>query len=258
MGVLNCTPDSFSDGGDYFDCERAVARGLAMWAEGADILDVGGESSRPGARPVPVDEELRRTIPVVRRLCAEGCVVSIDTRRPEVMRAAVDVGAAMINDISALSSDGVLACAVACGVDVCLMHMQGTPRTMQDHPSYRDVTAEVTAYLKQRVGCCVAAGIPRERILVDPGIGFGKRVVHNWQLLRDAGRIRDELGLPLLVGLSRKSFLSAIADLPPGQRDEVSALAVMGPLLAGCDVIRVHDVARHRQACRIAAMLCGG
>ena len=256
MGVLNCTPDSFSDGGAYLAVERAVAHGVAMADAGAAIVDVGGESSRPGASAVAEEEELARVVPVVRRLAAAGIAVSIDTTKAEVMRQAVAAGATMINDISALTADAAsMAVAAESGVDICLMHRQGDPATMQLNPHYDDVTAEVIAYLQRRVECCLAAGIARARLLVDPGIGFGKTVAHNLQLLRDCGRIREALGLPLLVGLSRKSFLGAITGLAVDQRDVASALAVMVPLLQGVDVVRVHDVSLHRQACQLAAVL---
>jgi len=254
MGVLNCTPDSFSDGGEFLAVERAVAHGLAMHAAGADLVDVGGESSRPGAAVVDEKTELARVIPVVARLVEAGCKVSIDTTKTEVMRQAVAAGATMINDISALSNDGEsLGFVASCGVDICLMHRQGCACTMQNNPHYEDVTAEVIAYLQQRVEVCLQAGIAKSRLLVDPGIGFGKTVTHNLQLLRDTAVIRAALGLPLLVGLSRKSLLGEITDLAVDDRDNVSALAAMVPLMQGCDMVRVHDVALHRQACQLAA-----
>lgn len=255
MGVLNCTPDSFSDGGRYLDPDRAAAHGVAMWRAGARLIDVGGESSRPGAEPVAVEEELARVVPVVERLCAAGCRVSIDSRKPEVMRAAIAAGASMINDITALGADGALELAASSSVDICLMHMQGSPQTMQRDPRYHSVVDEVIAWLQQRVARCAAAGIARSRLVVDPGIGFGKRPEHNWALLRAVGRIREELGLPVLIGISRKSLLAPLVEGPPERRDMVSALAAMGPLLAGCDILRVHDVALHRQAAAIAARL---
>jgi len=261
MGVLNCTPDSFSDGGAFVDMEqvdvvRAVAHGVAMCDAGAAIVDVGGASSRPGAEPVAEDVELARVIPVVRGLLQEGCQVSIDTTKAEVMQQAVAVGATMINDVSALSADDAsLAVAADCDADICLMHCQGDSTTMQHNPQYSDVTAEVIAYLQQRVAVCVAAGIAKHRLLVDPGIGFGKTVAHNLQLLRDTGVIRQALGLPLMVGLSRKSLLGQVTGLPLDNRDHASALAAMLPLLQGCDLLRVHDIVLHRQACQLAAAL---
>jgi len=255
MGVLNCTPDSFSDGGCFVDVGRAVAHGVAMVDAGAAIVDVGGESSRPGARSIAERDELVRVIPVVQQLAAGGIVVSIDTTKAEVMRQAIDAGATMINDISALSDGDSLAVAAASDADICLMHRQGLSATMQCNPQYDDVTAEVIAYLQQRVKACVQAGIGSHRLLIDPGIGFGKSVAHNLQLLRDSSMIREALGLPLMVGLSRKSFLGEITGLEVGDRDVASALAIMGPLLQGCDIVRVHDVALQRQACQIAAAL---
>ncbi|MDX8413615.1 MAG: dihydropteroate synthase [Mariprofundales bacterium] len=263
MGVLNCTPDSFSDGGAFIDAERvdvarAVAHGVAMRDAGAAIIDVGGASSRPGAEPVAEAVELARVIPVVRALVQAGCRVSIDTMKAEVMRQAVAAGATMINDVSALSADDAsLALAADCDADICLMHCQGSAATMQHNPQYHDVTAEVIAYLQQRVAVCVAVGIARSRLLVDPGIGFGKTVGHNLQLLRDSGAIRQALGLPLMIGLSRKSLLGQVTGLAVDDRDSASALSAMVPLLQGCDLLRVHNVALHRQACQLAAVLTG-
>ncbi|MDQ6963940.1 MAG: dihydropteroate synthase, partial [Mariprofundales bacterium] len=226
MGVLNCTPDSFSDGGRFIDVESAVRHGVAMCSAGAAIVDVGGESSRPGAKPVPLHEELERVIPVVSSLTERGCRVAIDTTKAEVMYQAVAAGATMINDISALSADGdALAVAADCDVDICLMHRQGDSTTMQIDPHYHDVTAEVIAYLQQRVDASLAAGISEQRLLVDPGIGFGKTVAHNLQLLRDSGTIRHRLSLPLLIGLSRKSFLGQVTGSAVDARDSASALA---------------------------------
>jgi len=256
MGVLNCTPDSFSDGGKFLAVERAVAHGVAMRDAGAAIIDVGGASSRPGAEPVAEAVELARVIPVVCGLVQAGCRVSIDTTKAEVMRQAVAAGAVMINDVSALSADDdSLAVAADCDADICLMHCQGDAATMQHNPQYHDVTAEVISYLQQRVDSCVGAGIASHRLLVDPGIGFGKTAAHNLQLLRDTAVIRQALGLPLMVGLSRKSLLGQVTGLAVDDRDGASALAAMVPLLQGCDLLRVHAVALHRQACQLAAAL---
>ncbi|MDQ6951138.1 MAG: dihydropteroate synthase [Mariprofundales bacterium] len=256
MGVLNCTPNSFSDGGQFINVAKAVAHGLAMQRAGADIIDIGGESTRPGAAPVALDEELARVLPCVDGLVAAGCTVSIDSSKAEVIRQAVAAGATMINDVSALTADSAsMAVAADCTADICLMHMQGDPTTMQYAPHYDDPLTEVIEYLRQRVEACLAAGISRQRLLVDPGIGFGKTVAHNLALLRGCSTMRTVLELPLLIGLSRKSFLGQVTGLPVEQRDHASALMAMVPLLGGCDIIRVHAVALHRQACKIAAAL---
>ncbi|MDX8408444.1 MAG: dihydropteroate synthase [Mariprofundales bacterium] len=256
MGVLNCTPDSFSDGGKFADVEKAVAHGLAMQRAGASIIDIGGESTRPGAPSVTLSEELSRVIPCVERLAAAGCTVSIDSSKAEVMRQAVAAGATIINDVSALTADPTsMNVAADCQADICLMHMQGTPATMQSAPHYDDLLSEVIAHLQQRVEACLAAGICRHRLLVDPGIGFGKTLRHNLTLLRGCKAIRTALNLPLLIGLSRKSFLGQITGLSVEQRDIASAMTAMVPLLDGCDILRVHDVALHRQACQIATAL---
>lgn len=243
MGILNVTPDSFSDGGDFFSVDAALERARAMAEEGADIVDVGGESSRPGAEPVTADEELARVVPVIEgiRRTLPGVLVSIDTCKPEVMRGAVAAGAAIINDITALRAEGALETAAELGCAVCLMHMQGEPRTMQRAPRYDDVVEEVRIFLEARVAACVAAGIPRQRLLLDPGIGFGKDLEHNLTLL---GRL-DELlapGLPLLLGVSRKSMIGAVTGRPAGDRLYASiALATLG-VWEGAAVVRVHDV----------------
>ncbi len=256
MGVLNCTPDSFSDGGQFTDADEAVAHALAMQQAGAGIIDIGGESTRPGAAAVALEEELSRVIPCVEQLAAAGCTVSIDSSKAEVMRQAVAAGATMINDVSALTADpDSMAVAADCDADICLMHMQGIPATMQHAPCYDDPLSEVIDYLQQRVEACIAAGICHHRLLVDPGIGFGKTVEHNLALLRGCSTIRTTLNLPVLIGLSRKSFLGQLTGAAVGQRDVASALTAMMPLLAGCDMLRVHDVALHRQACQIAAVL---
>jgi dihydropteroate synthase len=254
MGILNVTPDSFSDGGRFLDRAAALAQGRALVAEGADILDVGGESTRPGAAPVSVQEELDRVIPVIEALAGELPVpLSVDTSKPEVMRAAVAAGASLINDVAALRRPGALAAAAEAGVPVCLMHMQGEPGTMQREPSYRDVVTEVRNFLAARIGACEAAGIPRDRLLVDPGFGFGKTLAHNLALLRDLPALRS-LGVPVLAGLSRKSMIGALLDgAPVGERLYGSLAAAVLAVERGAAIVRVHDVAPTVQALRIVA-----
>jgi dihydropteroate synthase len=250
MGVINCTPDSFSDGGERFDAEQAVADGLAMWRAGASILDVGGESTRPGAEPVAVEEELRRIRPVVERLAAEGCRVSIDTRNAPVMREAVQLGAAIVNDVSGLTHDAQAMDTVrALDVPVILMHIQGTPQTMQRNPTYDDAALDVYDELEARVDACAAAGIAREKIIVDPGIGFGKTVQHNLELMNRAALFQG-LGCPVLLGISRKSTIGKLSGGAPAGRERMPgslAAAVMGAA-RGVQVVRVHDVAETCQA----------
>ncbi len=208
MGVLNCTPDSFSDGGHYVDFEAAVAHALAMFSSGAAIVDVGGESTRPGAQSIVVDEELRRVVPVVRELVQQGCRVSIDTMKAEVMRQAIRVGASLVNDVSALRHDPESLGVVAdTGVNVCLMHMQGNPGNMQQQPKYDDVLTDVLYFFEQRIEACLAAGISESSILLDPGIGFGKRLQDNIVLIHGIREIKKKFSMPVLLGVSRKSFL---------------------------------------------------
>jgi dihydropteroate synthase len=253
MGVLNVTPDSFSDGGRYFDREAAVARGLAMVEQGALILDVGGESTRPGAKVVSAAEEIDRVVPVIERLARESsAVVSVDTSKPEVMRAAVAAGARMINDVRALLAPGALEAAAASDAAVCLMHMQGEPATMQADPRYRDVVVEVREFLARRVAACERAGIARERLCVDPGIGFGKRAGHNLRLLRDLAEFAA-LGLPVLVGASRKSLVGIITGRPPEQRLAGSIALAALSVARGAAIIRAHDVAETVDAVKVAA-----
>jgi len=242
MGILNVTPDSFSDGGEFLRGDAALDQARRMVQEGAAVIDVGGESTRPGAAPVGVDEELERVLPVIRTLAAELPVpVSVDTSKPEVMRAAVAAGAGLINDVMALRAPGALQAARDAGVPVCLMHMRGEPRTMQQEPVYGDVVAEVLEFLLERVEACVAAGIPRSRLLLDPGFGFGKTLEHNLQLLRGLERFRES-GLPLLVGISRKSMLGTLLDKPVGQRLAGSLAAAVLAVQRGAAIVRVHDV----------------
>lgn len=248
MGVLNITPDSFSDGGDWLEPQRALEHALEMVEQGADVIDIGGESSRPGAAGVTLEEELRRVLPVieaVRRDCP--VPVSVDTRKPDVMRAAVAAGAGLINDIHALQAPGALAAAASLGVPVCLMHMQGEPATMQQHPDYADVVSEVIAFLEQRAQACEAAGIRREQILLDPGFGFGKSTEHNLLLLKGLDRLAA-LGYPVLVGLSRKSMIGKVLGLPVDNRLYPGlALAVLA-VWQGAVLVRTHDVVATRQA----------
>jgi len=242
MGVLNVTPDSFSDGGRFLPVEAAVAHGVRLAEEGAAIIDIGGESTRPGAAPVSVDEELRRVVPVVERLrAATQAVISVDTSKPEVIREAVAAGAGLINDVRALAEPGALEAAAASGCAVCLMHMQGDPRTMQRAPSYVDVVKEVKAFLDEHVQRCRAAGVSADRIVVDPGFGFGKTLEHNLELLRRLRELHDEL--PVLVGLSRKSMVGTLTGRGAGERVHGSiALAVIAAL-NGARIVRAHDVA---------------
>ena len=255
MGVLNVTPDSFSDGGRHAAADVAVEHGLRMADEGAAILDVGGESTRPGAAPVPVDEELRRVLPVIEQLVSRARVpVSIDTSKPEVMRAALAAGASMVNDVHALEAPGAIEAVAGSGAAVCLMHMRGTPATMQAHPEYANVVGEVRAYLDARRAACLAAGLAADRICVDPGIGFGKTAEHNLALLARLDRLAPA-GVPLLVGVSRKSLIGIITGRGPDDRLAGSvafaALAVGG----GAAIVRAHDVAATVDAVRIAAAL---
>ena len=248
MGVLNITPDSFSDGGAYVAPGQAVAHAQRMVEEGAAIIDVGGESTRPGAAPVAVEEELRRVIPVIEALHKSIPVpVSVDTRKPAVMRAAVAAGAGLINDVSALQAPGAIETAAELGVPVCLMHMQGLPESMQDNPDYRDVVGEVKDYLSGRARACEAGGIASERILLDPGFGFGKTTGHNLQLLRHLDTL-VQAGYPVLVGLSRKSLIGKVLGLPVDKRLYPSvALAVLA-VWNGAALVRCHDVRQTREA----------
>ncbi len=255
MGVLNCTPDSFSDGGLFEDVDRAAEYARSMRRDGAAIIDVGGESTRPGSRPVSVEEELRRVMPVVHVLAGEGFFISVDTSKPEVMRQALAAGARMINDVRALSGDpDGMAVVAEAGCDVCLMHMRGTPESMQDHPQYRDVVAEVGDFFQRRVDACLRAGIEESRILLDPGIGFGKRLEDNLLLLASIPRYR-RLGFPVLVGVSRKSFLEALTGAPAGNREIETAAAVSACVLSGVDMLRVHDVSRQARAIKVASAI---
>lgn len=257
MGILNVTPDSFSDGGCFVARDRALAHARAMVEEGAAIIDVGGESTRPGAEAVPVQQELDRVVPVIEALRAElPAAVSVDTSKPEVMRAAVAAGAGLINDVRALREPGALAVAADAGVPVCLMHMQGEPRSMQQRPQYTDVVAEVRDFLLERAAACEAAGIPPDRILLDPGFGFGKTVEHNLRLLKHLPVLADT-GYAVLAGLSRKSLIGAVLGLPVERRLAPSvALAVLA-VWQGARIVRAHDVAATVQAVRMCAAVRG-
>jgi len=258
MGILNVTPDSFSDGGRYASTDAALAHASRMTAEGAAIIDVGGESSRPGSLPVPESVELDRVVPVIEGIAAMGDVaISIDTMKPKVMAAAIAAGACIINDVNALRAPGARACAAKTEAGVCLMHMQGEPRTMQDHPTYHDVVAEVMAFLLQEREACIAAGIPRAAIAFDPGIGFGKRLAHNLALLKELPRLAA-LEAPLVVGVSRKRLFGEILGRPLEQRLHgalgMAALAAVN----GASIIRTHDVGATSDAIRsVSAVLQG-
>jgi dihydropteroate synthase len=252
MGALNVTPDSFSDGGLYASTGAAVGRGLEMLAEGADLVDVGGESTRPGADPVPAEEELRRVLPVVRALAAAGAVVSIDTAKAEVAAAALEAGALVVNDVTALGDPGMAGVVAGAGAGVVLMHMQGTPRTMQDDPRYGDVLSEVAAFLVSRADAARAAGIDPASICIDPGIGFGKRLEHNLALLAGVPRLAA-LGYPVLVGASRKRFIADIlGPIPAADRDVATAAAHVLAIAGGASMIRTHNVVVGLQTARVA------
>ena len=251
MGIVNTTPDSFSDGGEAFGCDDAVKRGLQMIKDGADIIDVGGESTRPGADPVGLQEEIRRTVPVIERLVKSGALVSIDTRHSAVMQAAIDAGAQIVNDVSALTGEGALDVVANANVSVVLMHMQGLPETMQDNPSYQDAAAQVLDYLKTRIAICEEAGIGKDRIAVDPGIGFGKTLDNNVEILK---RLNDyeTIGVAVLVGVSRKSFIGAISGEPDAQKRLPGSLAAaLWAVQQGVHILRVHDVAETAQALEV-------
>jgi len=249
MGIVNVTPDSFSDGGDHDSADAAIAHGRRLLAEGADILDIGGESTRPGAEPVPVAMEIARVVPVIRALAAEGAVISIDTRHAAVMKAAAEAGARIINDVTALTGDpDSLSVAAATGLPVVLMHIQGEPQTMQVAPHYDDVGREVFDWLSTRVDAAVAAGIARDRIAIDPGIGFGKDVGHNVDLLARTAALHG-LGCPVLIGVSRKRFIAALSKGEvPKDRVPGSLATALHTLGQGAHILRVHDVAATVQA----------
>ena len=265
VGILNLTPDSFSDGGRFVgeggrvDVAAAVAEGRRLAAAGADVLDVGGESTRPGARAVPTAVELSRVIPVLEALASEvGCPLSVDTRKAAVAEAALAAGASIVNDVSAGTFDPkILGVVAARGAGLVLCHSRGTPETMQRNPRYADVLREVSLELRHAVELATRAGVARERIAVDPGIGFGKRLEDNLRLLAGVGRLRRELGCPVLVGPSRKSFLGALTGAPPVARDRATAAACAVAVYEGADAVRVHDVGGARTAVEVARALRG-
>lgn len=241
MGVLNVTPDSFSDGGRFLDPGRALEHARAMLADGADLVDVGGESTRPGAPPVDESTELARILPVVEALARDGALVSVDSSKPVVMRESIAAGASMINDVRALGVPGALDAVAATDAAVCLMHMRGEPATMQAAPRYADVAAEVAAFLRERAGACLAAGIARDRIAVDPGFGFGKTLAHNLALAARLGEV-VALGWPVLVGVSRKSMLGALTGRASGDRVAAGLAAALALVARGATIVRTHDV----------------
>lgn len=253
MAVLNITPDSFSDGGQFFDPDRALQQALRMEAEGADLIDVGGESTRPGAAPVSVEEEIRRVVPIVERLSKQLAIpISIDTTKSEVAQRAIEAGASIINDVSGFMRDPRMLSVAANGKSgLVIMHTKGTPQTMQRHPRYRDLIGEIHRFLSERIDAAAAHRIPRNRIAIDPGIGFGKTANHNLKILHRLGDFSD-LGVPLLVGPSRKSFIGRILDLPPSERLEGTAAAAAIAVFQGARIIRVHDIKPLVRVVRVA------
>jgi len=255
MGILNVTPDSFSDGGLYHGLERAFQQAKKMVADGAKIIDIGGESTRPGATAVCLEEELMRVIPIIKRIATQlDVVISIDTSKAEVMRQAIAAGAHIINDVRALQEEGALQAAAELAVPVCIMHMQGQPSIMQDAPSYQDVTAEVLAFLQQRIDDCVNAGIKREHIILDPGFGFGKTLAQNYQLLADTS-VFQQFGLPVLIGVSRKSMIGHLLQCDESQRLAGSLACATVAATAGAQILRVHDVRETVDVLAIVAQL---
>jgi dihydropteroate synthase len=254
MGIVNVTPDSFSDGGKYLAAEQAIAHGRALIAAGAHILDIGGESTRPGAAPASLEEELARVMPVIDALVDDGVPLSIDTQKPDVMRAAIAAGVSMVNDVNALRAPGAIEACAASRVAVCLMHMQGVPRTMQAAPAYADVVADVRAFLYERARACEAAGIARDRIVIDPGIGFGKSLEHNLTLLRNIERF-VESDYAALVGVSRKSMFKALLGLEVEDRKTASVVTAFEMAKRGAAILRVHDVHETRDALTLLDVL---
>ena len=255
MGVLNLTPDSFSDGGRWTSLDAALRRAVQMIDEGAAFIDVGGESTRPGAQPVSEQEELDRVIPLIERLQAEtACMISIDSMKPAVMRAACAAGARLINDVNALRAPGAIEAALSTGAAVCLMHMQNEPRSMQTAPAYTDVLTEVGAYLTARAEACLDAGIARDALVLDPGFGFGKSLQHNLALLAGIEKLCD-LGYPLLVGLSRKAMFGQICGAAVDQRLPASLAAATAAILGGAAIVRAHDVRETRDAVQVATAI---
>ena len=249
MGIVNVTSDSFSDGGQFLDTDRAIAHGIKLLEEGADILDIGGESTRPNAEPVTIDEELERVIPVIQGLAAHASFISIDTRNAEVMQAAIEAGANVINDVSALTHDTKSAAVVSqSALPVCLMHMKGTPQTMQDKPHYDNVVDEILSFFEQRLEFCAEQGIEMSRVILDPGIGFGKTVDHNLSIIKNVAKFKT-LGCPVLLGVSRKSFIGTLCQEDnPKNRVSGSLSAALYALEQGIEIFRVHDVQETKQA----------
>jgi dihydropteroate synthase len=256
MGVVNVTPDSFSDGGLHLTRDAAIAHARRLIDEGADIVDIGGESTRPGAQAVPLDEERARVLPVIEALAGSGVPISVDTRKPALMREAIEAGASLVNDIDALESPEALEIVAGASVAVCLMHKQGDPQTMQQNPHYDDVVTEVRDYLARRLQAAVNAGIARERIVVDPGFGFGKTYDHNLALLRSLPALAA-LGVPVLAGLSRKAMLGRITGRPPHERVHASVAAAIYAAEKGARILRVHDVTATRDALAVWSALAG-
>jgi len=254
MGILNVTADSFSDGGRFLDASRAIAHGVALARDGADLVDVGGESTRPGAQPVPVEAELARVMPVLTALVREGVAVSVDTMKPEVMRQAIDAGCCMINDVNAFRATGAVEAVARADVGLCVMHMQGTPATMQADPHYGDVVAEVRAYLDERAAALEEAGVARGRIAVDPGFGFGKTYQHNLCLLTGLRRIAEG-GHPVVAGLSRKRMIGEITGRPVEERVAGSVAAALLAVQNGARIVRVHDVRETVDALKVLQAL---
>jgi dihydropteroate synthase len=251
MGILNVTPDSFSDGGRFQSLEFAFSRAEEMITEGVDMIDVGGESSRPGAPALALDEELRRVMPVLYALRDLGKPLSVDTYKPAVMREAILAGVDMINDINGFRAPGALEAVLDSDCALCVMHMQGSPQDMQQQPAYGDVVDEVIAFLRGRIDAMVAAGVERERICIDPGFGFGKTVEHNYALLRNIGRMHNELGLPVLAGVSRKSMIGAITGKPVEQRLAGNLAGALAAIAQGARIVRVHDVVETVDAVKV-------
>ncbi len=250
MGIVNVTPDSFSDGGLHLQRDAALTHAQQLIAEGAGILDIGGESTRPGARSVSIQEELDRVLPVIEGLRGAPVPISIDTCKPEVMQAAIAAGAQMVNDINALQEAAAMNVVAAGNVAVCLMHKQGNPQTMQQQPHYQNVVAEISTFLRERIAAALAAGIQRERIVIDPGFGFGKTLAHNLDLLRNLEKLA-ELGVPVLAGLSRKSMLGALTGQDVGQRLPASVAAALIAVQRGANIVRVHDVSATVDALKV-------
>jgi dihydropteroate synthase len=255
MGILNVTADSFSDGGRFLEARRAIEHGMRLAADGADLVDVGGESTRPGAKAIAVEEELARVMPVVEALAREGVAVSVDTMKPAVMRSAIDAGCAMVNDVNAFRAPGALEAVAGAQVALVAMHMQGTPETMQAHPQYADVVGEVREYLRARAAALEAAGVARGRIAVDPGFGFGKNFAHNLALVAGLPAIAS-LGYPVVAGLSRKRMIGEITGRPVDDRVAGSVAAALVAVQNGARLVRVHDVKETVDALKVRAALC--